>query len=476
MAYSRLELFVAGRWVSGEGRETEPVINPATEEVLGELPHPTPADIDEALAGAARGFEVWRQVSPYDRAKLLRKVADLMRERRDQLAPLITLEQGKPLAEARQEIANSADLIDWAAEEGRRAYGRLIPGRQPGYRNMVVHEPVGPVAAFGPWNVPAQSMVRKVASALAAGCSVIMKPAEETPGAPLAIARLFAEAGLPAGALSVIAGNPGQISERLLASEKIRKITFTGSTAIGKKLAAMASQTMKRMTLELGGHAPAIVFGDVDPEAVATGAVTAKYRNAGQICTSPTRFFVEERVFDRFVARFVELTRSIQVGNGLDPDTRMGPLANARRMEALQGFVDDAKARGIDIAAGGCRREGPGYFWQPTVFVRPGTDALASNVEPFGPLALITPFRDFDEAVALANRLPFGLAAYAFTNDQRRATALGAAVAAGSIAINHWQVSWPETPFGGLRDSGYGLEGGSEGLAAFMDTKFISQL
>lgn len=475
-AYPELHLVVAGRQVKGGGRATEPVLNPATGLPLADLPLATEADLDEALAAAAEGFRVWRRVSAVERAKVLKRTADLMRERRDFLAFLITSELGKPLAQARLEVEQAAGMFEWYAEEGKRSYGRIIPSRAEGTCQMSVREPVGPIAAFSPWNAPTITPARKIGGALAAGCSVIIKPAEETPATALAIAGMLEEAGLPAGVLGMVFGDPGMISGKLLSSPVIRGITFTGSTAIGKLLASQAVQSMKRMTLELGGHAPVIVFDDVDPEKVGAAAATAKYRNAGQVCTSPTRFYVQAGIYERFARAFEETAKAIVVGDGFDPVTEMGPLANGRRVEAMEEFVADARQRGIRVAAGGERCGNLGFFYRPTLLTDFGDDCRAANVEPFGPLAIARPFETFEEAVASANRLPFGLAAYAMTNDVRRAHVVGEAIEAGNVILNHWTVSLPETPFGGVKESGFGSEGGVEGLQAFQNTKFISTL
>ena len=473
--YPNLQLLIAGRWVGAEGRKTEPVLNPSTEAVLAELPHATPADIDEALAAAAKGFQVWRRKPAQERAKILKRTADLMRERREYLAHLITLELGKPIAEARLEVEQAAGMFEWNAEEGKRAYGRVIPARAENIQQMMVKEPVGPIAAFSPWNAPTITPSRKISGALAAGCSVIIKPSEETPATALAIGGMLLEAGLPEGVLSIVFGDPVAISRQLIESPIIRGITFTGSTDVGKLLASMAVQGMKRMTLELGGHAPVVVFDDVNVDAVARAAASAKYRNGGQVCTSPTRFYVHQSIHDRFVEAFAAHANSIAVGDGFDAATVMGPLANARRVEAMEAFVADARTRNIRIAAGGERTGNRGFFYRPTLLENVGNDSMAANVEPFGPLAMTTPFRTFDDVVALANRLPFGLAAYAMTNDLSRARAISAAIESGNVVVNHWQVSLPETPFGGYKDSGVGSEGGIEGLAAFQNTKFVSQ-
>lgn len=474
--YPTLSLFIDGQWLSGGGRREEPVVNPVDRSVLGHLPHATRADLDQALAAAERGFRQWRAVSPFDRAKVLRKAADFIRAGMEETARAMTMEEGKPLAESRAELATTADIFDWCADEGRRTYGRLVPSRSAGHRQIVVREPIGPVAGFSPWNFPAVTPGRKIAGAIAAGCSIILKPAEETPSAPLAMARALERAGLPSGVLNIVYGVPSEISEYLIASPVIRKISFTGSTAVGKLLAGLAAKGVKPATLELGGHAPVVIFDDVDVDHVAELAAAAKFRNAGQICTSPTRFFVQERVYRRFAERLTDLARALPVGNGLDAGVRMGPLANSRRVEALEGFVEDARSHGARLTAGGERIGNEGFFWRPTVLTDVPTEAKIMNQEPFGAVAVLRTFSRFDEVVSEANRLPYGLAAYAFTRDASRATAIGDAFEAGLVGLNTFGITVPETPFGGVKESGYGSEGGIEGFEPYLTTKYISQV
>lgn len=474
--YPVLKLFINGRWREGEGRRTEPVLNPSTGTVLGELPHATAADLDEALASSAKGREIWRKTSPVERARTLQRAAAMIAERNEQIARLITFELGKPIVESRVEVETAAGIFAWNAEEGRRAYGRVIPSRNRAIQQLAIREPLGPIAAFAPWNAPAITPARKISSALAAGCSVIIKPSEETPAAALAIAAVLEEAGLPAGVLNVVFGDPAQISQKLVGSPITRGLTFTGSTQIGKQLGVLAVQTMKKMTLELGGHAPVVIFGDVDPEAAALSAVTAKFRNSGQVCTSPTRFFVHESIHDRFAAKLSELANAMTVGDGFAAATKMGPLANARRVESMERFVEDARTRQIAVSAGGERCGNQGFFYRPTVLSHVDDDCMASNIEPFGPLAATAPFRTIDDAIRLSNRLPFGLASYVMTNDLRNSAAMSEAIQSGNVIINHWQASLPETPFGGYKDSGIGSEGGIEGLHEFQTIKYVSQL
>ncbi len=474
--YDKLYLYIDGEWLGPEGRKTGNVVNPATGETIGTLPHASTADLDRALDAAQRGFLAWRKVSPNERAKVLRKAGELIRERADRIATLMTLEEGKTLGESKLEVLSSAEIFEWMAEEGRRAYGRLVPSRAQGHRQMVLREPVGPVAAFSPWNFPAVTPARKIAASLAAGCSCIIKPAEETPATALAMAKALEDAGLPKGVLSVVFGVPSEVSTYLLASPIIRKISFTGSTVVGKQLAKLAADTVKRATMELGGHAPVVIFDDVDADTVAKMSVAAKYRNAGQVCISPTRFYVQENVHDRFVAKFSELASAMPVGDGLDPKHKMGPLANARRIDAMEQMIGDARDHGAKVATGGARIGNAGYFWQPTVLTDVGNDSRIMNVEPFGPVAAMVRFKKFDEVVAEANRLPYGLAAYAFTGSASQATAIGDALDSGLVGVNTFGVTVPETPFGGVKESGYGSEGGSEGLDAYLQTKFISQM
>lgn len=475
MDYPNVELLIGGHWRPAASGKTIAVINPATEERLGTVAHAEKADLDEALAAAEKGFKVWRAISAYDRSKVMRKAADLMRERADKIATLMTMEQGKVLAEAKIETMASADIIEWFAEEGRRTYGRMIPARLPGVYQMAIKEPVGVVAAFTPWNFPINQVVKKLSAALAAGCSIIVKAPEETPASPAELIRAFVDAGVPDGVVNLVYGVPAEISEYLIPHPTIRKISFTGSTNVGKHLAAMAGQHMKRATMELGGHAPVIVFDDADVESAAKIMVAAKYRNAGQVCISPTRFLVQEGVYDKFIQHFVDGSKAITVGNGLDAASKMGALANERRITAVESMIQDAVGRGAKVATGGNRVGNKGYFFEPTVVTDVPKSARATNDEPFAPLALISSFAKFDDAAEEANRLPFGLASYAFTKSAKTATAIGAAVEAGMMSINSFALALPETPFGGMKDSGYGSEGGTEGIDAYLSTKFITQ-
>jgi succinate-semialdehyde dehydrogenase / glutarate-semialdehyde dehydrogenase len=474
-AYADLALFIGGKWLPSEGRTTSPVINPANEEVIGQVPHASKADLDAALAAAERGFRTWRAIFPDERGRILKRAAELLRERKEEIARIATTESGKVIHETRVEVMMSANIFDWYAEEGRRAYGRVLPQRAPGTRMTVVKEPVGPVAAFAPWNFPLGNPARKIGAALGAGCSVILKPAEETPASGLAVAKCLVDAGLPTDVLAIVYGVPAEISSHLLSSPVIRAISFTGSIPVGKHLMKLAADGMKRTTMELGGHAPVLVFDDVDLDKVLDLSATAKYRNAGQVCVSPTRYYVHEKVYDRFVAGFRERAKSWPVGNGLEEKNKMGPLVHARRLLAVEAFVEDAQRHGGKVEAGGTRLRSPGYFYAPTVLADVPNSARIMNEEPFGPIAVINPFSDFDRVIEQANRLPYGLAAFAFTSSARTLRLLGEQLEAGMIGLNTYQISIPESPFGGVKESGHGSEEGVEGLDACLVTKFISE-
>jgi succinate-semialdehyde dehydrogenase / glutarate-semialdehyde dehydrogenase len=472
--YPEISLYIDGAWSQGAGGRSEPVLNPATGEAIGRVPYAARSDLDRALAAAERGFHAWRKVSAHERYKLMRKAADIWRTRADAVAEIMTLEQGKPLNESKLETHSGADIIDWFAEEARRAYGRIVPARADGVQQLVVKEPVGPVAAFTPWNFPINQAVRKISIALAAGCSVVIKGPENTPASCAALVQAYIDAGLPAGVVNLVFGVPAEISEYLIPHPVIRKVSFTGSTAVGKHLASIAGLHMKRVTMELGGHAPAIVFEDADLDTAVKLLATTKFRNAGQVCISPTRFLVQESVYRPFVDKFIAIARAVKVGDGLDKETRMGPLAHARRVEAMDAFVGDAVAKGAKIETGGKRIGNKGFFFEPTVMTEVPQDARIMNEEPFGPLAPIAPFKDYDDVVKEANRLPYGLAAYAYTRSAKTAARLGEAIESGMISINHHGLALPEVPFGGVKDSGYGSEGGSEAIEAYLNTKFIT--
>lgn len=472
----KVQLHIDGAWRDSRSGRSIAVFNPATEEHIGDVAHADVEDLALAAASAEKGFRIWRKVSPLERSGILRKAADLLRQRVDAIATAMTLEQGKPRAEARIEILLSADFLDWFAEEGRRTYGRIVPARAQGVTNLVLKEPVGPVLALTPWNFPISQVTRKVGAALCAGCSVVVKPPEETPASAAELIRALVDAGLPAGVVNLVYGVPAEVSEYLISHPAIRKISFTGSTQVGKLLASMAGAHMKRVTMELGGHAPAIVFDDADISTAATVLAGAKFRNAGQVCISPTRFLIQENAYDRFMEEFVARARSLKLGNGLDADTTMGPLANDRRQIAVGALIDDAVKHGAKIVTGGGRVQNKGHFFEPTILADVPLSARAMTEEPFGPVALVNRFKDFDEVMAEANRLPYGLAAYAFSRSARTVNELGNTIESGMISINHQGLGGPELPFGGMKDSGYGSEGGIEAVEAYLTTKLVSQM
>jgi succinate-semialdehyde dehydrogenase/glutarate-semialdehyde dehydrogenase len=469
--YPDLQLYIGGAW--RKAADGQPVLNPADESVIGMVPIASRSDLDDALAAAAAGFKVWSKTSPAKRADIILRAARLMRERIEEIAYAITLEHGKPIAQARLEVVRGCEFFEWDAAEGQRTYGRVIPS-EPGIKYIVMHQPIGLVAAFSPWNFPMSQPARKIAGALAVGCSIILKAAEETPAGAIHIARAFHDAGLPPGVLNLVFGIPSEISEYLIPKDQTRLIAFTGSTAVGKKLTEMAARHIKPVLMELGGHAPVIVCDDVDPVATAITSAIRKARNAGQVCTSPTRFYVQKPLYDAFCRAFAEKARTVTVGDGFDSSTQMGPLANHRRIEALETLVADAKAKGARVLAGGERLGNRGYFFPLTVLADLPDEARAMREEPFGPLALINPVSSIDEAIEKANALPFGLAAYAFTHSARNADRLAEGIEAGNVSINTLEASVAETPFGGVKESGYGREGGMEGLAHYTIVKNVS--
>ena len=474
--YQDLALYIDGEFIQGGDRREQDVVNPATGEVLGKLPHASRADLDRALAAAQRAFESWKKTSPLERSRILRKVAELARERAQDIGRNLTLDQGKPLAEAVAEIMTCSEHAEWHAEECRRIYGRVIPPRNPAVRQFVVREPVGVCAAFTPWNFPFNQAIRKVSAAVAAGCTIILKGPEDTPSAVVAMAQLFHDAGLPPGVLNIVWGVPSEISSYLIESPIVRKISFTGSVPVGKQLSALAGAHMKRTTMELGGHSPVLVFDDADVEPAAEMLARMKIRNAGQVCISPTRFYVQEKAYDKFVARFADTIASIKVGDGLGKGVEMGPLAHERRLMAMETFLDDASQRGGRIVTGGSRMGEKGNFFSPAVVTDIPDDSKLMTEEPFGPIAPVTRFKTTDEVLKRANSLPFGLASYVFTNSLKTATAVSNGLEAGMVNINHFGVALAETPFGGVKDSGIGSEGGIETFDGYLVTKFITQI
>ncbi|HEY8359825.1 MAG TPA: NAD-dependent succinate-semialdehyde dehydrogenase [Ramlibacter sp.] len=475
MTYPNTQLFINGEWQDAADGRSLAVFNPSTGKEIGRVAHAGKADLDRALEAAQKGFDTWRNMTAADRSKVMRKAAGLMRERAGTIAPLLTQENGKPLAEAKGEALAAADIIEWFAEEGFRIYGRIVPSRgNLAIRQMVLKDPVGPVAAFTPWNFPINQVVRKVGAALAAGCSMLVKAPEETPAGPAALVQAFADAGLPPGVLGLVYGNPAEISGYLIPHPVIRKITFTGSTPVGKQLAGLAGQHMKRVTMELGGHAPVIVAEDADIALAVKSAGAAKFRNAGQVCISPTRFLVHESIRNEFAQALAKYASGLKVGDGLAEGTQMGPLANPRRLTAMAEFHDDAVKHGAQVLAGGKRIGDAGNFWEPTVLMDVPTQARIFNDEPFGPVAAIRGFNTLDEAIAEANRLSFGLAGYAFTRSLKNADLLSRKVEVGMLWINMPAMPSAEMPFGGIKDSGYGSEGGPEAIEAYLNARAVS--
>lgn len=472
-AYPRIGLLIDGEWIYDRPAYHE-ARNPSTEAVLGPVPKASDDDLDRALEAARRGFDVWRKSPPAKRSDLLRRTAALLRSRAEQIAPIITLEQGKTLSESRGEILRSATFLEWDAEQLLRTYARVVPSEPP-LQQIVVKEPVGPVAAFTPWNVPLSSPSRKLSASIAAGCSVILKPAEETPATACLFAQCFIDAGLPNGVLGVVFGAPAEISARLIASPVIQMITLTGSVGVGKQLTQLAARGMKRVLMELGGHAPVLIDEDIDPEAVARLAAVAKFRVAGQLCVSPSRFLIHRGVYEEFVTAFAEHASAIRVGDGFDEGAQMGPVANDRRLSAISSLVEDATRRGAKIAAGGRRIGNSGYFYAPTVLSDVPRDANVMRIEPFGPLAACLPVSGMEEGLAIANELPVGLAGYVFTNSPEQADYLSAELQCGSVAVNSFVSPGADAPFGGYKESGYGREGGEESLDSYLSIKTITR-
>jgi succinate-semialdehyde dehydrogenase/glutarate-semialdehyde dehydrogenase len=473
--YPALALHVAGQWLTEASGGERAVHNPADGSLLAMLPLAGAAELRAAAESAQRGFQVWRRKTAFERYSVLRTAADLMRQRSEFIARVLTLEQGKPLAEALREVRLSADILDFQAEEGKRLYGRTVAPRVEGILSQtVIRQPVGPVAAFTPWNFPANLPVRKLASALAAGCSVVIKPDEHTPGTCVLLVRALLDAGVPADAINLVCGDPAEVSSTLIAHPAIRKVSVTGSVAVGQLLGEQAARRLKRFTGELGGHAPVIVCEDADLPFVLKSSLAAKFRNAGQVCASPIRFYLPRKLAAHFASQFAQAASQLRLGAGLEAATQMGPLTHAGRIEDMQRFVDDAVAQGARLLSGGHRVDRPGHFFEPTVFADAPPECRLMQQEPFGPIAVIQPYDHLDEAIEQANALRYGLGAYAFTRDLHTAHRLGEAIEAGMVGINHYGVSQPEMPFGGWKDSGVGQEMGAEGLLPYTDLKTIT--
>ena len=474
LAYPDTQLLIDGQWQDAASGKKIPVHNPATGEVIGHVAHASISDLDRALEAANKGFQIWKNTSAHERQAVMRRAAQLLQQRVDEIAQVLTMEQGKPLAEAKAEVQAGVGIIEWFADEALRVYGRIVPSRKSEVLQQVIKEPVGPVAAFTPWNFPVNQVVRKIGAALATGCSFLCKAPEETPAAPAALLKCFVDAGIPAGVVGLVYGDPNEISSYLIPHPVIRKVTFTGSTPVGKQLAAMAGAHMKRVTMELGGHAPVIIAEDADVELAVKSAGAAKLRNAGQVCISPTRFLVHSSQKKAFTEQVVKYFESIKVGNGLEADSKMGPLANPRRITAMKALVENANASGAKVLLGGKTLSDAGNFFAPTVIDEVPLNADVFNNEPFGPVIAMRSFDKIEEAIAEANRLPYGLAAYAFTRSLKTAHQLSQQVETGMLWINQPAMASAEMPFGGVKDSGYGSEGGVEALEAYLIPKAVS--
>ena len=473
--YQDMKLFIGGDWRAASDQATKPVNDPATEDVLGTIAVATTDDVDAALAAADAGFDVWRKTGTWDRAAKIRKVADLIRERQADIAQLMSLETGKPLAEAMGETGGAADQFEWYSEETKRIYGQIIEARTGDSRMAVIYQPVGVVAAFSAWNFPALLPSRKIAAALAAGCSIIVKPAGETPACCAAIVQACHDAGVPSGVVNMLTGNSGQIAEQLIRSPLVRKVSVTGSVPVGKQILSLAAEGVKKVSMELGGHGPVVIFDDFDPVAAADVCAPTKFRNCGQVCISPTRFYVHEDSYDAFSSRFAEIARSLKVGRGLEDGVQVGPMANKRGLETIQRMTEDAVDRGAELLAGGKPPAGfnKGYFVEPTVLGRVPDDAMVMTEEPFGPIAPITTFTDYDDVMRRANSLPFGLAGYVFSNNLSVATRAYEDMEVGMVGVNEMLLATAEAPFGGVKESGMGREGGSLGIHDYLDPKYV---
>ncbi|WP_442879895.1 NAD-dependent succinate-semialdehyde dehydrogenase [Aurantimonas sp. E1-2-R+4] len=473
--YRDLELYIDGAWRGASNGATRAVTDPATEDTLGSIAEATEADIDAALTAARAGFSVWRRVGTWERAKLIRKASDLIRERADEIATLMSVETGKPLAEAKGEVNAAADQFEWYSEETKRIYGQIIESRTADSRMAVIHQPVGVVAAFSAWNFPALLPARKIAAALAAGCSIIIKPAGEAPASCAALVRACHDAGVPSGVVNFLTGQSDMIARRLIASPIVRKVSLTGSIPVGKQILHLAADGVKKVSMELGGHAPVVVFDDVDAEKAAEVCANTKFRNCGQVCISPTRFYVHESKYEAFARRFAEVAKSLKVGRGMEEGVQMGPLANRRGLETIQELVADARQRGAEVLAGGSvpAEANRGFFFEPTVLGQVPDDARIMREEPFGPVAPLTTFTTYDEVMERANALPFGLAGYVFSNDLRTATRAYEDLEVGMVGVNEMLLATAEAPFGGVKESGMGREGGSFGIGDYLETKYV---
>ncbi len=470
------QMYIDGQWVDAGDGNVLKVINPADESIIAEVAYGTRVEADRAIEAAAKAFPAWRSVSVYERARVLKRTAELLRDRADAVARSLTQEQGKPLAEAKGEVLHAADTFEWFAEEGKRAYGRIIPPSNMSKRHYAITHPVGVVGTITPWNFPAALPSRKIAPALAAGCTVVSRPADQTPLTLIHMFECLAEAGVPAGVVNLVMGPARPIADAFFEHPAVRKISFTGSTAVGKELIRRSADQVKRLSLELGGHAPLIVFPDADIAQVAQAAVIGKFRNNGQVCVSPSRFYLHDSIAKEFTEAAVELTRNLKVGNGLEEGVQVGPMFEQKALEKAQGLIDDAKARGAKLLAGGGRSSkfDKGYWFEPTVLREVNGSMRLLTEEPFAPVMPLLDFSKIDDVIEAANNTPYGLAAYVFTNDLTIATRMAEGLEAGIIGVNDPVPATPQCPFGGMKESGLGRELGVEGLESYLETKFVS--
>ena len=471
--YENLGNFINGKWSNSTQDKVE-VFNPFNEELLGLIPSSTEKELDEALLSAKKAMDTWKKTSPWERSKIIKKTADLIRERVDQIANTMTLETGKPLAEAKGETLASADQFEWYSEETKRIYGQLIESRTQDTRLQVRYEPVGVVAAFSAWNFPALLPARKIAASIAAGCSIIIKPASETPGTCMEIIKACQDAGVPEGVVNFVTGKSSFISKYLIQSPIIKKVSLTGSVEVGKEILKMAAEGIKKVSMELGGHAPVLVYDDTDVDYAATTCSNTKFRNCGQVCISPTRFYVQEKIYDEFCEKFTANTKKLKLGNGFDPDSNVGPLANKRGLDHIDKLVRDAEKKGADILTGGSasKKFNKGFFYEPTVLKNVPENANILSVEPFGPVAPIIKVTDESKIFEMANSTDFGLAGYVFTSSLKRAHVASENLEVGMVGVNDMLLASAEIPFGGVKESGFGREGGSLGILDYLVPKY----
>ena len=472
--YNRFGQFIDGKWQHSEKKETYEVINPATEEVIGEASKATQVDVDKALKSAEKGFSVWKKFSPWDRAKIIRKIADLMRKKNNELAKWMTLETGKPMSESLAEVNGSADIFEWNAEETKRIYGQTVQSRFENTRVIINYEPVGVVAALSPWNFPLILAARKISTALAAGCSVICKPDVITPGTVMELVDICRECGVPPGVVNLLSGDPPSIASQLIQSDIIKKISITGSSRVGKLILKQAADKVQRVTMELSGHSPFIVFDDADIKKATDMAIAAKFRNTGQVCISPNRFYIQENKKEEFVNLFIEKTKKLKIGNGMDPDVQLGPITTKKRLNEIEQLVETTKKEGAKVLLGGKRPSGfnKGYFYEPTIFDNVKDDFTIMKIEPFGPLVPMLSFKTFDEVVERANNHELGLASYICTNSMEKAHRASEMMETGTVAVNTPVVAIAEAPFGGIKQAGYGREGGSMSIKDYLNVKY----